>query len=89
MRALAPRLPAQGLRGGAEQAPDVEGEVALVGEAHGPGDVYDGEVGAYEQGSRSLNALVDDVLVWRESGCRLEQACEMVVAKVCHPRYLS
>ncbi len=79
---------AQGLRGDAEQTPDVEGEVALVGEAHGPGDVYDGEVGADEQVFRSLYAPVDDVLVRREPGGRLERAREVVGAHVRRPRYL-
>ncbi len=37
---------AQDFRGDTEQAPDMEGEVVLVAEACGLGDVYDGEAGA-------------------------------------------
>ena len=68
---------AQGSWGDAEQAPEVEGEVALVGETHGPGDGGDGEVGTDEQGFRALDAPADYILVRRESGSRLERAREV------------
>lgn len=41
-RELVRDSPAQGLRGDAELAPNVEGEVALIGEAYGFSDLGDG-----------------------------------------------
>jgi hypothetical protein len=38
-KALARTIPVQGPRGDAEMVPDVGGEVAVVGEAHGPGEL--------------------------------------------------
>lgn len=72
--ASAPGASAKSLGGDAEHSPDVGGEVALIGEAHGRGDLGDGEVGAGEQGLGPLDAPADDVLVRRESGGRFERA---------------
>ena len=63
------------------------GKVAWVGEAHGSGDLRDGEAGIREQRLRTLDAPVDDVLVRREPGGRLERAGEVVGAHVRRPRY--
>src|SRR5919112_4688507 len=87
-RALAPNLPAQGSRGDAEQASDVGGEVAVVGEAHGPGDLGEVEVGVGEQRLRTLHAPVDDVPVRREAGILRERAREVAGAHVRRLRYL-
>ena len=69
-------------------APDVVGEMALVGKANRAGDVAHGEVGAREQIPGPLYPALDYVLVRREAGRTLELPREVVPAQVRNPGHL-
>src|SRR5262245_10528913 len=73
-----PELP----RRDADQALEVMGELALVGEAGAQGDLRQGEVApGLQQLPGPLDAAGDDVLVRRQSGGRLELPREVVGAE--------
>src|SRR6516162_9487352 len=65
-----------------DEALEVVGELALVGEAGACGDLRQGKVGSLQEPLGPLDAAQDDVLVRGQPGGRLELPCEMVSAEV-------
>jgi hypothetical protein len=80
-----PELP----RRDADLALEVMGELALVGEAGGGGDLRQGKAAAVpEELFGPLDAAGDDVLVWRQARGRLELPGEVVGAETGDRRQL-
>src|SRR5262249_60011794 len=79
-----PELP----RRDADQALEVMGELALVGEAGVQGDLCQGQGAALQELFGALDAAQDDVLVGRQPGGCLELPCEVVGAEAGHCRHL-